>query len=197
LIAVFISVSIGTCYGAISGYFGGIIDEVLMRFVDIMLSFPSIFLILSVQAMLKPNIFNVMVVIGLTSWMGVARLVRGQFLSLKERLFVEAERALGAADVEIIFRHILPQALTPVIVAATMGLGGAILTESALSFLGLGVQPPDASWGSMLQNALDYLIQTPWLAIFPGLFIFLTVMAFNYLGETMRVWLNPKEDLVR
>lgn len=192
-IAVVIALLIGAVFGAISGYFGGIIDEIMMRFVDVMLAFPSIFLILAIQSMFKPNIFNVMAVIGLTSWMGVGRLVRGQVLVVKELTFVEAARALGAGNFYLIFKHILPQVLTPVIVAGTLGLGGAILTESALSFLGLGVQPPQASWGSMLQNSLDYLGFAPHLAIFPGLFIFLTVLAFNFLGEGLREYFNPKE----
>lgn len=193
-IAVSLALIVGIFYGAVSGYFGGWVDEVMMRFVDIMLAFPAIFLILAVQSMFKPNIFNVMIVIGLTSWMGLARLVRGQILVVKEMVFVEAARALGASHGYLIFKHILPQALTPVIVSATLGMGSAILTEGALSFLGLGVQPPVASWGNMLQNSLDYLHLAPWLAIFPGVFIFLTVLSFNYLGEDLREKLNPKEE---
>src|SRR3989339_2269670 len=142
IVAVFIAVLIGTLMGALAGYFGGWTDNLIMRFVDVMLAFPSIFLILAIQAMLTPNIYNVMVVIGITSWMGVARLVRGEFLKIRELSYVEAARAIGCSNKRIIFRHILPNAQAPIIVAATLGMAGAILTESALSFLGMGVQPP-------------------------------------------------------
>ena len=192
-IAVVISIVIGTLYGAFSGYFGGWIDEVLMRFVDVMLAFPSIFLILTIQALLTPNIYNVMIVIGLTSWMGVARLVRAEFLSIKERQYVEAARAIGCSPLRIIFRHILPNALSPVIVAATLGMAGAILTESALSFLGMGVQPPTPSWGNLLMDSQAYLFDAPWLSIIPGLFILLAVLSLYFIGEGLREAFNPKE----
>ena len=191
-VAVSISVLIGTLFGALSGYYGSYIDSIIMRFVDIMLAFPSIFLILAVQAMLTPNIYNVMIVIGLTSWMGVARLVRGEFLSVKERPFVEAVRALGASDRRIIFRHILPNSFAPVTVAATLGMAGAILTESALSFLGMGVQPPFASWGNMLQDSQAYLRQAPWMALVPGLFILITVLSIYFVGDGIREATDPK-----
>lgn len=192
-IAVSIAVVIGILFGSISGYFGGLIDGVIMRFVDVMLAFPTIFLILTIQSILSPSIYNVMVVIGVTSWMGVARLVRSEFLSLKEREFIEAARAIGASSARIIFRHMLPNSLSPVIVAATLGMAGAILTESALSFLGLGVQPPQASWGSMLMDAQAYLFDAPWMAIIPGLFILLSVLSLYFIGEGLREALNPKE----
>lgn len=193
VVAVSIALLIGTILGALSGYYGGWIDTVVMRFVDIMLAFPSIFLILAIQVMLTPNIYNVMIVIGLTSWMGVARLVRAEFLTLRERQFVEAARAIGASDSRIIFRHILPNALAPIIVAGTLGMAGAILSESALSFLGLGVQPPMASWGNMLMDAQAYLRDAPWIAVIPGLFIFVTVLSLYFVGEGLREALNPKQ----
>lgn len=192
-IAVGISVIIGLFFGATSGFYGGKVDTVIMRFVDVMLSFPSFFLIITVQALLTPSIFNVMAVIGLTSWMGVARLVRGEILSLKEMDFVSAAKALGANDLKIIWRHILPNSFAPVIVAATLGIANAILVESALSFLGLGVQPPQASWGNMLKDAMDSLQQNAGhLAIFPGVLIVVTVLAFNFVGDGLRDALDPK-----
>ena len=193
VIAVAVSLTIGILFGCLSGYYGGIIDEIIMRFTDIMLSFPTIFLILAIQSVLTPNIINVMVVIGATSWMGIARLVRGEFLALKEREFVEAARAIGCSDFRIIFRHILPNSLPPVIVAGTLGMAGAILTESALSFLGLGVQPPMASWGNMLMDSQSYLLDAPWMAVIPGLVIVLTVLSLYFVGEGLREGLNPKE----
>ena len=191
-VAVSISVLIGTLLGALAGYYGGIADSFIMRFVDTMLAFPSIFLILAVQAVLTPNIYNVMIVIGLTSWMGVARLVRGEFLSVKERPFVEALRCLGASNARLIFKHILPNSFAPVTVAATLGMAGAILTESALSFLGMGVQPPYASWGNMLQDSQAYLRLAPWMALVPGLFIFATVLSIYFVGEGIREATDPK-----
>ncbi len=185
-IAVAISVIVGFLFGIISGFFGGWIDFLIMRFVDVMLSFPSIFLILSIQAMFTPNIYNVVFVIGLTSWMGVARLVRAEVLSVKERPFVEAAKVLGLPTKNILFRHILPNVIEPVLVAATIGMAGAILTESALSFLGLGVQPPLSSWGNMLQDSQAYLRDAPWMAIIPGFFIFITVLCIYLIGEGIK-----------
>jgi len=193
VIAVAVSLTIGILLGCISGYYGGILDEIIMRFTDIMLSFPTIFLILAIQSVLTPSIFNVMIVIGATSWMGIARLVRGEFLALKEREFVEAARAIGCSDLRIIFRHILPNSLPPVIVAGTLGMAGAILTESALSFLGLGVQPPMPSWGNMLMDSQSYLLDAPWMAVIPGLVIVLAVLSLYFVGEALREGLNPKE----
>jgi len=195
LVAVTISVFIGTLLGAIAGYYGGLVDSFIMRFTDIMLSFPSIFLILAIQAMLTPNIYNVMVVIGFTSWMGVARLVRGEYLKIRELSYVEAAKAIGCSDFRIIFRHILPNALAPIIVAATLGMAGAILTESALSFLGMGVQPPMPSWGNMLMDAQAYLFDAPWMAIIPGILILITVLSLYFVGEGLREGLNPREQL--
>jgi len=193
VVAVAVALTLGILIGAIAGYFGGLIDELIMRFTDIMLSFPTIFLILAIQSVLTPNIYNVMIVIGATSWMGIARLVRGEFLSLKEREFVEAARAIGCSDLRIIFRHILPNSWPPVIVAGTLGMAGAILTESALSFLGLGVQPPMPSWGNMLMDSQAYLLDAPWMAVIPGLFIVLAVLSLYFVGEGLRQSLNPKE----
>ena len=192
IVAVSIAVIIGTLVGAIAGYYGGLTDGVIMRFVDIMLSFPSIFLILAIQAMLTPNIYNVMIVIGITSWMGVARLVRGEYLRIRELQYVEAARAIGCSDFRIIFRHILPNAQAPIIVAATLGMAGAILTESALSFLGMGVQPPMPSWGNMLMDAQAYMRDAPWMAVIPGLLILIAVLSLYFVGEGLREALSPK-----
>ncbi len=192
VISVGISTAIGITLGALSGYYGGIVDQIIMRFVDIMLCFPTIFLILAVIAFLESSIWNIMVVIGATSWMGVARLVRAEFLSLKEREFVLAARAIGASNLRIIFRHILPNALPPVLVSATLGVGLAILTESALSFLGIGVQPPTPSWGNMLTEGKDNLEIAWWLSVFPGLAILITVLGYNLLGEALQEAIDPR-----
>lgn len=191
-VAVGIATLIGILLGALAGFYGGWVDGVIMRFVDVMLCFPSFFLILAVIAFLEPSIWNIMIIIGLTGWMGVARLVRAEFLSLRERDFVQAARALGASDGRVIFRHILPNALSPVLVSATLGVAGAILTESALSFLGIGVQPPTPSWGNMLIAGKQTLGTAWWLSAFPGLAILLTVLGYNLLGEGIRDALDPR-----
>jgi peptide/nickel transport system permease protein len=191
-VSVGIAVAIGVVLGLVSGFYGGIVDTVIMRFVDIMLCFPTFFLILAVIAFLEPSIWYIMAIIGLTGWMGVARLVRAEVLSLRERDFILAARALGASDMRIIFRHILPNALSPVLVSATLGVAGAILTESALSFLGIGVQPPTPSWGNILTSGKDYLEFGWWLSLFPGLAILVTVLAYNLLGEGIRDALDPR-----
>lgn len=191
-VAVGIAAFIGTISGLLAGYFGGWIDQLLMRLVDIMLCFPTFFLILAVIAMLEPSIWYIMIVIGLTGWMGVARLVRAEVLSLRERDFILAARAIGASNSRIIFRHILPNALSPIMVAATLGVAGAILTESALSFLGIGVQPPTPSWGNMLTAGKDYLEFAWWLSLFPGVAILVTVIAYNLVGEGLRDALDPR-----
>jgi len=192
IIAVGISVIVGTFLGLMSGYFGGKIDAVIMRFVDIMLCFPTFFLILMVIAFLEPNIYNVMIVIGLTSWPGLARLVRGETLSVKERDFIIAAKGLGLRKRRIIFVHILPNVLAPVIVTSILGVGAAILTESGLSFLGLGVQPPTPSWGNILTSGKDYIHIAWWLSLFPGLAILITVLSWNLLGEGLRDVFNPR-----
>lgn len=191
-VAVGISISIGTALGLVSGYFRGIADEIIMRGVDVMLCFPSFFLILAVVAFLEPSLTNIMVVIGLTSWMGIARLVRAETLSLRERDFVSAARLSGVSTKNILLRHILPNALAPVTITAILGIGGAILTESSLSFLGLGVQPPQASWGNMLMEGKAVIEDAPWLSLFPGLAILLTVLGYNLLGESLRDMLDPR-----
>ncbi len=192
LVAVGISTALGTVLGALAGFYRGGVDGVIMRLVDIMLCFPSIFLIMAVIAFLEPSIWNIMIVIGLTSWMGVARLVRAEFLSLRSRDFVLAARISGASDMRIVFSHILPNALAPVLVTATLGVGAAILTESALSFLGIGVQPPTPSWGNMLTEGKDNLEIAWWLSVFPGLAILITVLGYNLLGEGLRDALDPR-----
>ena len=191
-VAVGISTVMGIVIGSLAGYYGGWIDAVVMRFVDIMLCFPTFFLILAVIAFLDPSIWNIMIVIGLTSWMGIARLIRAEFLSLRQRDFVLAAQALGASDFRLIFRHILPNAMAPVLVSATLGVAGAILTESALSFLGIGVQPPTPSWGNMLIVGKQTLGSAWWLSVFPGLAILITVLGYNLLGEGVRDALDPR-----
>ena len=191
-VSVGIAIVIGTLLGSLAGYYGGWVDGLAMRFVDIMLCFPTFFLILAVIAFLEPNIGIIMAVIGLTSWMGVCRLVRAEFLSLKERDFVQSARALGVANVRIILRHILPNSLTPVMITAILGIAGAILTESALSFLGIGVQPPTPSWGNILTSGKDNIQIAWWLSLFPGLAILVTVLSYNLLGEGLRDALDPR-----
>jgi peptide/nickel transport system permease protein len=191
-VAVGISTLVGIFFGALAGYYGRWVDSLIMRFVDIMLCFPTFFLILAVIAFLEATLWNIMAIIGLTSWMGVTRLVRAEFLSLKERDFVLAARSIGASSFRIIFHHILPNALGPVFVSAILGMGNAILVESALSFLGIGIQPPSASWGNMLTSGKDYLEVAWWLSLFPGLAILITVLGFNLLGEGLKDALNPR-----
>jgi peptide/nickel transport system permease protein len=191
-ISVGIAVLLGTLIGTFAAYYGGRVDEALMRFVDLMLNFPRFFLLLTLIALLRPSIWVIMAVIGLTGWMGLARLVRGEILSLREREFVQGARALGARDARIMFRHILPNALVPVLVSATLGVAAAILTESGLSFLGLGVQPPTPSWGNILIDGKANIEIAWWLSVFPGLAILLTVLAYNLLGEGLRDALDPR-----
>lgn len=191
-VAVAIAISIGILVGATAGYYGGKVDAILMRFVDMMLAFPTLFLILAVIAIVEPSISTIMIVIGITGWMDVARLVRAEFLSLKERDFVMAARALGLSDLRIMFRHILPNALSPVFVAATFGVAGAILVESGLSFLGLGVQPPEPSWGNILTSGKDNITVAWWLSVFPGFAILITVLSYNLVGEGLRDALDPR-----
>jgi peptide/nickel transport system permease protein len=191
-VAVGISTVIGVILGALAGYYGRWVERIIMRFVDIMLCFPSFFLILAVIAFIGPSIWNIMIVIGVTSWMGVTRLVRAEFLSLKERDFVQAAVSQGAGDARIIFLHILPNAMAPVLVAATLGVAAAVLVESSLSFLGIGVQPPDPSWGNMLTEGKDNIEIAWWLSVFPGLAILITVMGYNLLGEGIRDSLDPR-----
>jgi peptide/nickel transport system permease protein len=168
------------------------VDSLIMRFVDIMLCFPSFFLILTVIAILPASIYNIMIVIGLTSWMGTTRFVRAEFLSLREQDFVSAAKVMGIPDISIIFRHMIPNAIAPVLVSATIGIAGAILTEAGLSFLGFGVPPPHATWGNILSDGKRFLFDAPWLTYIPGLSILIIVLAFNLFGEGLRDALNPK-----
>ncbi|HUH66554.1 MAG TPA: oligopeptide ABC transporter permease [Syntrophales bacterium] len=191
-VATGIAILIGAILGAVAGYYGRWTDAVIMRFVDIMLCFPTFFLILAVIALLEPSIWNIMIIIGLTGWMGITRLVRADFTSLRERDFVLAARAIGASDLRIIFIHILPNAMASVLVAATLGVAGAILTESALSFLGIGVQPPTPSWGNILTAGKDNIDIAWWLSLYPGLAILVTVLGYNLLGEGIRDSLDPR-----
>lgn len=192
IVAVGLAILIGIIIGSIAGYYGGFIDAILMRFVDIMLAFPTFFLILAVIAILEPSIYTIMIVIGLTGWMDVARLVRAEFLTLKERDFVTAAKASGAGNLRIIFNHVLPNALSPVFVSATFGVAGAILIESGLSFLGLGVQPPNPSWGNIITSGKDNIEVAWWLSLFPGLAILITVLSYNLVGEGLRDSLDPR-----
>jgi peptide/nickel transport system permease protein len=198
-VAVGIAVAIGIVLGGIAGYYGRVrilqlmtVDTVIAGLIDVFLSFPSFFLILTVVAVLKPSIWNIMVVIGLTSWTGTARFVRAEILSLREQDFVQAARALGVSGPRVILRHLLPNAVAPVLVSATLGIAGAILTESALSFLGFGVPPPDATWGNILSDGKNYFFDASWLTMIPGTAIFIVVLAFYIFGEGLREAFNPK-----
>jgi peptide/nickel transport system permease protein len=191
-LSVAIAVTLGTAVGAVAGYAGGRVDAVLMRIVDLFLSFPRLVLLVTLVAVFEPSIPLIVIVLGLTGWMGVSRLVRGQVLSVREREYVQAARALGYGPTRILGRHVLPNVLTPVIVAATLGIGNAILAEAALSYLGLGVQPPTASWGNIIQSGGDRIVDAWWITIFPGLAIVITVMAFNLVGDGLRDALDPR-----
>ena len=192
LVAINISV-IGMVVGAVSGFYGGKIDVVLMRLVDILLSVPTLPLYLILAALIPGGgVSRIVLIFTVFGWSTVARLVRGQILSLKTQDYVEAARAMGASETRIILRHLIPNSLAPVIVAATLTVGGAILAESGLSYLGLGIQPPTPSWGNMLQRAQEYIWNASWLAVFPGVFIFITVLSFNFLGDGLRDALDPR-----
>ncbi len=191
-VAMLLSIVIGTLVGATSGFAGGRLDNLLMRVVDFINSLPIFFIIMVAQMVLTPNIFNVMWLIGLTSWMAVARIVRGEVLAQREQDYVMAAKAIGSRSAYIVWRHILPNVSGPIIVAATLNIAQAILIESALSFLGLGVQPPKASWGNMLMGAQTRMFNAPWIAIFPGLMICITVISFNFVGDGLRDALDPK-----
>ena len=191
-LAMAISVIVGTAVGAISGYFGGFIDNLLMRMVDVLMSIPSFFLMLILNAYLKPSIPTIIIIIGLLSWMSIARIVRAETLSVKEREYVMYARVSGQSTLRIITKHIVPSILPTIIVSASINIASAILMESSLSFLGLGVQQPNSSWGSMLNNAQGFIGEAPYMAIIPGLFILLTVLSFNFLGDVFRVAFEPK-----
>ena len=197
-IAVGLSVMIGITLGGLSGFYGNVklgvmtVDTLIMRFTDVMLCFPTFFLILTVVALLPPSIYNIMIVIGLTSWMGTARFVRAEFLALRKQDFVVAATSIGAPERRVIFLHMVPNAIAPVLVSATIGVATAILTESALSFLGFGVQPPYATWGNILADGKGFIFDAPWLFFIPGLAILVVVLAFNLVGEGLREAMNPK-----
>ena len=191
-VSVSIATGIGIVLGAIAGYNGGRVDGFIMRLVDLMLVFPRFFLLLAVLAFLRPSIWTIMAVIGLTGWMGVTRLVRAEFLALKEREFVVWSQSVGASGFRVIWRHILPNAMAPVLVAMTLGIPAAILTESGLSFLGLGVQPPYATWGNILNEGKDTIEIGWWLSFYPGIAILVTVLSYNLLGEGIRDALDPR-----
>ena len=191
-VAVGISVSIGTVLGAVAGYLGGVVDMVVMRFVDMVMAFPRVVLLIFISAQLQPSIFLIAVILGLTQWPGTARLVRGEALSLRERGFIQAAKALGYSSTRIIARHLVPNTLGPIIVAATLGIGNTIVLEAGLSFLGLGVQPPTPSWGTMVADGRGALLDAWWIATFPGLAIVLTVLAFNLVGDGLRDATDPR-----
>ena len=191
-VSVGIATAIGIALGSLAGYHGGMTDAMVMRLVDLMLVFPRFFLLLTVLGFLRPSIWTIMAVIGLTGWMSVARLVRAEFLSLREREFVLWSQSIGASAFRIIWRHILPNAIAPVLVAITLGVPAAILAESGLSFLGLGVQPPHATWGNILSEGKDAIEIGWWLSVYPGLAILVTVLAYNLLGEGIRDALDPR-----
>ena len=194
LVAVAIATTVGTLLGALSGYFGGVVDGVLQRLTDTVMCFPPLIVIIAAVSITGPSIWNVMMIIGLLTWTSTCRIVRGQFLTLREREFVEAARAMGVDDWRLIFRHVLPNALAPVIVAATFGVAAAILTEAGLSFLGLGVQPPTASWGNQINLAQSATIlqRMPWLWAPAGLLIAVAVLSINFVGDGLRDALDPR-----
>lgn len=185
---------IGVSVGALAGYYGGIIDAMLMRFVDIVISIPSFFLLITVVTIFKPSVGNLILIFALTTWTNTARLVRGEFLTLRSREFVLASKTIGTKAYKIIFSHILPNAMGPIIVSATLLIGNVILAEAALSYFGLGIQPPTPSWGNMLYDAQNYtvMLSAPWYPFFPGMLILLTVLSFNFIGDGLRDALDPK-----
>ncbi|HWJ15434.1 MAG TPA: ABC transporter permease [Gemmatimonadaceae bacterium] len=189
-----IALSLGVILGLLAGYYGKWVDEVVMRLADVTLAFPTLLLLIALVAALQPSLTVVFATIGLVGWAGMARLVRGQVLVVRELEFVQAERALGARDIRILTRHILPSVVAPVVIAATLGVAGAIMAESSLSFLGLGVQPPTPSWGSMIADGRDLyqLRHAPWTSVFPGLAIGAAVLGFNLLGDALRDALDPR-----
>ena len=191
-VAVSIYVLIGIFIGSLAGYFGGRIDMIVSRLIEIVMCFPTFFLILAVLAFVGPSLLNIMIIIGVTGWTGIARLVRGEFFKLKEQEFVQSAHVLGYSTLRIIFRHILPNALTPVLVSVTFGIASAILIESSLSFLGFGVQPPTPSWGDILSQSREFMDIAWWLMLYPGVAIFITVTAFNLVGEGLRDALDPR-----
>ena len=203
VMAMALAVTVGAIVGGLSGFYGGWVDNVLMRFTDMMLAFPSLFVLIILSLALRDipiealrgtafaSIFSIVLVIAVLAWMQVARLVRAAFLSLKEKEFIEAARCSGASNVRIMMRHLLPNAMSPIIVAGTFRVATSIITESGLSYLGFGVQPPTPTWGNMLKNAQDQMTRAPWTAIFPGIMIFIAVIAINFIGDGLRDALDP------
>jgi peptide/nickel transport system permease protein len=192
LLAVIIAISVGTIYGSVAGYFGGIVDNILMRFVDVIIAFPTFFLMLMLVGIFEANIGFLILILGLTSWTGTARFIRGELLSLKEQPFTEAARAIGLPDRKIIFRHLIPNAMSPVLVSAALMIGGMIGAEAGLSFLGIGIRPPTPSWGNMLSQGKDALLVAWWVAFFPGAILALTILSFNLIADGLRDALDPK-----
>ncbi len=192
IVASFFSLMIGVCFGLVAGYFGGRTDTVMLQFFDVFLAFPSLLLAIGISAVMQPGLASAMLAITLVGWAGFARMVRGITLQLKEQTYVEASRAIGASTTRILFRHILPNALPLILVAGSLRVGGFILIEAALSFLGLGVQPPTPTWGSMISQNRSYINSAPWMVIFPGIAISVTVIAFNILGDYLRDKLDPR-----
>ena len=191
-LATLVAIGFGTMYGAVAGYFGGAVDNTLMRLVDVLLAFPTFFLMLTLVGIFEANIVFLVLILGLTSWTGTARLIRGEILSLKEREFVEGERAIGLPHRLILFRHLIPNALAPVLVSAALMVGGMIAAEAGLSFLGIGIRPPTASWGNMISVGQDALLVAWWVAFFPGCLLALTILCFNLLADGLRDALDPK-----
>ena len=183
---------IGVTMGALAGYYGGRVDRIIMRTVDVLFAFPDLLFAIAIMFALGRGLLNLFIALSVVGWAGMARLTRSQVLALKEREFVEGARAAGARDAHIIFRHILPNALGPIIVAVTLGIPGAIMSEASLSYIGLGVQPPTATWGSMIYEGKSYLKHAPWMSLAPGAMIMLTVLAFNLLGDGLRDALDPR-----
>lgn len=192
LLAVAVAISIGTIYGGVSGYFGGLIDSVLMRVVDVVISIPTFFVMLLLVGIFEVNIPLLVAILGMTSWLGTARLIRGEFLSLRKTEYAEAARAMGLSDIRIILRHLIPNALSPVLVSAALMVGGMISAEAGLSFLGIGIQPPTPSWGNMLRDGSDSLWIAWWIAFFPGALLALTVLCFNLIADGLRDAFDPK-----
>lgn len=197
IVAVSIYISLGTLLGSIAGYYGGRIDTLIMRFTEVVMAFPTLIILITIVAVIGPGLFNAMIAIGLIGWTGIARLVRGQILSLRETDFITAARATGVQQARMLVRHILPNVVAPIIVAATFGIAGAILTEAGLSFLGLGIKPPTPSWGNMINEAqqLNIIENKPWLWLAPGLMITLSVLAINFIGDGLRDALDPRMTL--
>jgi len=193
-VAVGIYVILGIIIGAIAGYFGGKIDMLISRVIEVVMCFPTFFLILAVIAYIEPSLYKIMIVIGVTGWTGIARLVRGEFFKLRDQDFVTSSRSLGFSPARIIFRHIFPNSLSPVLVSITFGVASAILVESSLSFLGFGVQPPTPSWGQILSQSREFMDIAWWLMVFPGVAIFLTITAFNLVGEGLRDAVDPRTN---